>query len=49
MGMRKTWGHSFYVRELRIQQDFVARLDYSHAIYGHQGGKYEIVARNCEG
>ena len=31
----KDVGHSFYVPELRIQQDFVPGLGYSRALYGH--------------
>src|SRR5947209_8934627 len=39
----KDVGHSFYVRELRIQQDFVPGLDLSVHFTATQVGKYEIV------
>jgi cytochrome c oxidase subunit 2 len=39
----KDVGHSFYVRELRIQQDFVPGLDLSVHFTPTQTGKYEIV------
>jgi len=39
----KDVGHSFYVRELRIQQDFVPGLDLSVHFTATQIGKYEIV------
>jgi len=39
----KDVGHSFYVRELRIQQDFVPGLDLSVHFTATQTGKYEIV------
>lgn len=39
----KDVGHSFYVRELRIQQDFVPGLDLSVHFTATQPGKYEIV------
>jgi cytochrome c oxidase subunit 2 len=39
----KDVGHSFYVRELRIQQDFVPGLDLAVHFTPTQIGKYEIV------
>lgn len=39
----KDVGHSFYVRELRIQQDFVPGLDLSLHFTATKPGKYEIV------
>lgn len=39
----KDVGHSFYVRELRIQQDFVPGLDLSLHFTATKAGKYEIV------
>jgi len=39
----KDVGHSFYVRELRIQQDFVPGLDLSVHFTATKPGKYEIV------
>jgi cytochrome c oxidase subunit II len=39
----KDVGHSFYVRELRIQQDFVPGLDLSIHFTPTKIGKYEIV------
>ena len=39
----KDVGHSFYVRELRIQQDFVPGLDLSVHFTPTKIGKYEIV------
>ena len=39
----KDVGHSFYVRELRIQQDFVPGLDLSVHFTTTQTGKYKIV------
>lgn len=39
----KDVGHSFYVRELRIQQDFVPGLDLSLHFTATKIGKYEIV------
>ena len=39
----KDVGHSFYVRELRIQQDFVPGLDLSVHFTATKFGKYEIV------
>jgi len=39
----KDLGHSFYVPELRIQQDFVPGLDVSVHFTATQVGKYEIV------
>jgi len=39
----KDVGHSFYVRELRIQQDFVPGLDLSVHFTATTPGKYEIV------
>jgi len=39
----KDVGHSFYVRELRIQQDFVPGLDLSLHFTATQIGKYEIL------
>jgi len=39
----KDVGHSFYVRELRIQQDFVPGLDLSIHFTATNPGKYEIV------
>ena len=39
----KDVGHSFYVRELRIQQDFVPGLDLSVHFTATKIGKYEIV------
>ena len=39
----KDVGHSFYVRELRIQQDFVPGLDLSLHFTATKTGKYEIV------
>ena len=39
----KDVGHSFYVRELRIQQDFVPGLDLSVHFSGSKPRKYEVV------
>jgi cytochrome c oxidase subunit 2 len=39
----KDLGHSFYVRELRVQQDFVPGLDVSVHFTATKVGKYEIV------
>lgn len=39
----KDVGHSFYVRELRIQQDFVPGLDLSLHFTANKTGRYEIV------
>ena len=39
----KDVGHSFYVRELRVQQDFVPGLDIPMHFTATQTGKYEIV------
>jgi cytochrome c oxidase subunit 2 len=39
----KDVGHSFYVRELRIQQDFVPGLDLSQHFTATKTGKYEIM------
>jgi len=39
----KDVGHSFYVRELRIQQDFVPGLDLAVHFTATTPGKYEIV------
>ncbi len=39
----KDVGHSFYVRELRVQQDFVPGLDVSVHFTATKIGKYEIV------
>lgn len=39
----KDVGHSFYVRELRIQQDFLPGLDLSVHFTATKTGKYEIV------
>ena len=39
----KDVGHSFYVRELRIQQDFVPGLDIPMHFTATKAGKYEIV------
>jgi len=39
----KDVGHSFYVRELRLQQDFVPGLDLSLHFTATKIGKYEIV------
>jgi cytochrome c oxidase subunit II len=39
----KDVGHSFYVRELRIQQDFVPGLDLSLHFTATQIGRFEIV------
>ncbi len=39
----KDVGHSFYVRELRVQQDFVPGLDVSLHFTATKVGKYEIV------
>ena len=39
----KDLGHSFYVRELRVQQDFVPGLDVSLHFTATKPGKYEIV------
>jgi len=39
----KDLGHSFYVRELRIQQDFVPGLDLSVHFTATKPGRYEIV------
>jgi cytochrome c oxidase subunit 2 len=39
----KDVNHSFYVRELRIQQDFVPGLDLALHFTAKQTGKYEIV------
>jgi cytochrome c oxidase subunit II len=39
----KDVGHSFFVRELRVQQDFVPGLDLSMHFTATKVGKYEIV------
>lgn len=39
----KDVGHSFYVRELRVQQDFVPGLDVAVHFTATKPGKYEIV------
>ncbi|HEY1270520.1 MAG TPA: cytochrome C oxidase subunit II, partial [Terriglobales bacterium] len=39
----KDVGHSFYVRELRIQQDFLPGLDLAIHFTATTPGKYEIV------
>jgi len=39
----KDVGHSFFVRELRVQQDFVPGLDVSVHFNANKVGKYEIV------
>jgi cytochrome c oxidase subunit 2 len=39
----KDVGHSFFVRELRIQQDFVPGLDLSVHFTATKVGKYEIL------
>ncbi len=39
----KDVGHSFFVRELRVQQDFVPGLDVSLHFTATKAGKYEIV------
>lgn len=39
----KDVGHSFYVRELRVQQDFVPGLDLAVHFTATKVGKYEIV------
>ena len=39
----KDVGHSFYVRELRVQQDFVPGLDVSLHFTATKIGRYEIV------
>jgi cytochrome c oxidase subunit 2 len=39
----KDVGHSFFVRELRVQQDFVPGLDVSLHFTATKTGKYEIV------
>jgi len=39
----KDVGHSFYVRELRIQQDFVPGLDLQLHFTATKVGRYEIV------
>ena len=39
----KDVGHSFYVRELRVQQDFVPGLDLSLHFTATKTGRYEIV------
>ena len=39
----KDVGHSFFVRELRVQQDFVPGLDVSLHFTATKPGKYEIV------
>src|SRR5207253_2496587 len=39
----KDVGHSFYVRELRLQQDFVPGLDLSLHFTATKVGRYEIV------
>jgi cytochrome c oxidase subunit 2 len=39
----KDVGHSFYVRELRVQQDFVPGLDVTLHFTATKVGKYEIV------
>jgi cytochrome c oxidase subunit 2 len=39
----KDVGHSFYVRELRVQQDFVPGLDIPLHFTATQTGKFEIV------
>src|SRR6266404_3355154 len=45
----KDVGHSFYVRELRIQQDFVPGLDLAVHFTPTQVGKYEIVCTQLYG
>src|ERR1700720_3383796 len=45
----KDVGHSFYVRELRIQQDFVPGLDFFFHFTHHKFGKYEIVCPHLGG
>jgi cytochrome c oxidase subunit II len=39
----KDVGHSFFVRELRVQQDFVPGLDLSLHFTPTKVGRYEIV------
>jgi cytochrome c oxidase subunit 2 len=39
----KDVGHSFFVRELRVQQDFVPGLDVTLHFTATQVGRYEIV------
>jgi cytochrome c oxidase subunit 2 len=39
----KDVGHSFFVRELRVQQDFVPGLDLSIHFTPTKIGRYEIV------
>jgi len=39
----KDVGHSFFVRELRVQQDFVPGLDVSLHFTATKAGRYEIV------
>ena len=39
-------GHSFYVRELRMQQDFVPGLDLSIDFTATTPGRYEIVCNS---
>jgi len=39
----KDVGHSFYVRELRVQQDFVPGLDLSIHFTATKTGRYEIL------
>ena len=39
----KDVGHSFFVRELRVQQDFVPGLDVSLHFTATRIGRYEIV------
>src|SRR6202040_3443171 len=39
----KDLGHSFFVRELRVQQDFVPGLDVSLHFTATKAGRYEIV------
>jgi cytochrome c oxidase subunit II len=39
----KDVGHSFFVRELRVQQDFVPGLDIPVHFTANTIGKYEIV------
>jgi len=42
----KDVGHSFYVPELRVQQDFVPGLDLSIHFTATKIGRYEIVCTN---
>src|SRR5580704_4473110 len=45
----KDVGHSFFVRQLRVQQDFVPGLDVSLHFTATKIGKYEIVCNQLCG